>query len=167
MRDAIKLDRIDVRILSKLQTDGRISKVKLAEHVNLSTSACFERIERLVEGRLIKRYSAEIDLKRIVKIETMYVQITLQSHRLEDFQVFERAVAATPEIVECVAVQGGIDYILKVVTTDLTHYQEVLEQLLGARVGIDRCLGYVAVKTVKSGSGAPLEHLLNRHARDA
>lgn len=160
-----KLDAFDVRILAALQRNGRITKIKLAEEIGLSPSPCWERMRRLEESGLIRGYHADIELERLLQTATILVEVTLRSHTANDFETFEQAVADVPEIVDCYATGGGIDYLLKVMTLDIDHYQRVIDALLLAEVGIDRYFTYIVTKQVKASSGPPLTALL-QHAGD-
>jgi Lrp/AsnC family transcriptional regulator of ectoine degradation len=163
---ARRLDATDLKILAKLQSDGRITTVRLAEHVNLSPSACHERVTYLTARGYIKSFRAEIDLQRIVKYDLVVVEITLGSHHYQSFDRFEKRIAAVPEIVECIAVGGGIDYILKFAVTSIAGYQELLEQLLQDDIGIKQYFSYVVTKVIKPMSALPIEHLHARARRD-
>ncbi|MCW5692925.1 MAG: Lrp/AsnC family transcriptional regulator [Pseudolabrys sp.] len=147
----MKLDKIDLRILSVLQRDGRITKLGLAEAVHLSPAACWERLRRLETAGVIRGYSAMIDMEKIARRVTVLVEITLKSHRQTDFQLFEAAVAREPSIVSCHATGGGIDYMLKVIAPDIDAYQKTIDRLLTSEVGIDRYFTYVVTKIVKDG----------------
>ena len=105
----MKLDEIDLKILVALQDDGRITKTRLAEKVHLSVSPCHERVKRLEQAGYIEGYFARIDIDRIVANSLVLVQIHLKQHRSEDFSKFEEAILATPEVVECHALGGGVD----------------------------------------------------------
>lgn len=162
----MKFDKIDLNILSHLQNDGRITKVKLAEKSNLSTSACHERLSRLEGERIIPRYHAEIDIQRIMKTDIVVVQIVLKNHRYSDFQIFEKYIKSVPQIVECLAVTGGFDYVLKFCVTNMEHYQEIFESLLQANIGIDRYFTYVVIKPVIPFKGYPLQELMSRTQKE-
>ena len=127
-----RLDAIDLKILATLQKEGRITKQALAERVNLSPTPCWERLKRLEKAGFIKGYRAEIDLAKLAAMTTVLVEVVLLQHRLEDFEIFERAVQGIPEIVECLATGGGIDYLLKIVTRDIDAYQRLIDELLAA-----------------------------------
>ena len=157
-----RLDAIDLKILATLQKEGRITKLALAERVSLSPTPCWERLKRLESAGFIKRYRAEIDLAKLGGTTTVLVEITLKQHRLEDFQTFERAVKKVPQIVECLATGGGIDYLLKVVTADIDAYQRLIDELLTASIGIDRYFTYVVTRTVKSAAQPPVELFADR-----
>ena len=105
----------------------------------------------------IKGYRGEIDLAKLGGATTVLVEITLKQHRFEDFEIFERATRKIPEIVECLATGGGIDYMLKVVISDIDAYQRLMDELLTAGIGIDRYFTYVVTRTVKSAPQPPVE----------
>ena len=146
----VKLDKFDLKILSTLQRDGRITKLRLAEAVNLSPTACWERLSRLERAGIISGYGARIDLDRLGRFTTVLVEVTLKSHRLSDFQRFEAAVQREPEIVACDATGGGVDYVMRVITHDIDSYQRVIDRLLAAEIGIERYFTYVVTKQVKA-----------------
>ena len=72
------------------------------------------------------------------------------------------AIEKVPEVVECHAIGGGMDYLMKVVATDIDHYQQVIEELLNANIGIARYFTYIVTKPVKRARGYPIQHLLAR-----
>lgn len=145
----MKLDKIDLNILSALQRDGRMTKLRLAEAVHLSPAACWERLRRLEKSGVIRGYTARIDMERIARRVTVLVEVTLKSHRQSDFNRFETAIAREPGIVSCHATGGGIDYIVKIIAPDIDAYQKTMDRLLISEVGIDRYFSYVVTKTVK------------------
>lgn len=161
----MKLDPLDLKILAALQDDGRITKLRLAEIVHLSPSACFERLRRLEQAGYVKSYHAEIDLNRVVQTTTALVEVTLDRHGAADFSRFEQAINETPEVVECYSIGGGIDYILKVVAVDIDHYQSVIDRLLAADVGISRYFTYFVTKLVKRRLSYPIHTLLHARGR--
>lgn len=156
----MKLDSYDLNILLTLQREGRMTKLKLAEAINLSPSACWERLLRLEQNGVIRGYHAEIDLDRLVKTITVWVELNLKHHRAHDFNRFEQAVRVQPEVVECFATGGGIDYLVKIVTDDITSYQRLIDRWLADDIGIDRYFTYIVTKQVKQSMGYPLDTLL-------
>lgn len=149
-RQASALDRIDLNILAALQRDGRMSKTALARAVGLSPSACVARVRRLEVAKLILSYHALVDLKALAGLHTFYTEVTLRSHRGADFARFEQTVRKVESIVECYALGGGIDYLLKVVCPDVDHYQALIDRLLEEEIGVDRYFTYIVTKPVKS-----------------
>jgi len=78
------------------------------------------------------------------------LEITLANHQAKDFLRFETAVQTVPEITECWAIGGGMDYILKIVVNDVDTYQKLLDRLLADEIGIDRYFSYIVTKSIKS-----------------
>ena len=143
------LDKIDIKIIETLQRHGRMTKQDLAAQVNLSPSACLERHKRLEQDGYIKGYKADIAFEKIAPYSATIVEINLKQHRSEDFQRFENVVISIPEIVECYAVGGGIDYVLKFISHDIEHYQEMIDKLLNSHAGIDRYFTYFITRQIK------------------
>ncbi len=163
----IKLDAIDLKILAALQVEGRMTKVKLSETVNLSVSPCWERLRRLEREGVISGYKAEINLDMLVKTSSVWVEISLKHHQREDFEVFENLIADMPEILECWAIGGTIDYLMRVLTADLDAYQEFMEGLLDADIGIDRYVTCAVTKRVKKTGELPIESLIRGTKKSA
>jgi Lrp/AsnC family transcriptional regulator of ectoine degradation len=157
----LKLDDRDVKILAILSREGRISKADLARRVNLSAAPAWERLKRLEEAGIIKGYRADVALKKLAQHVVVFMAAELESHRAQDFQAFERAIASLDEIVACWAVGGGFDYILQIVTLDIDSYQRLVDHLLEARVGLSRYFTYIVTKPVKD-TAPPFERLLAR-----
>ena len=147
--ETLKLDARDIKILSILQVEGRIPKAALADRVNLSATPCWERLRRLEEAGIIESYGAQISLKALGPVTIVFVQIEIENHRKEDFSRFERAIDRIPEVVECWAVGGGIDYFCKVIVRHLTDYQDLMERLLASEIGIKRYYSYVVTMPIK------------------
>ena len=145
----IKLDDRDIKILSILQSEGRISKAALAERVNLSPTPCWERLHRLEETGVIEGYSAKIADSVYGPMTVIFVMIEIENHRAEDFTAFEAAIDSTPEVVECWSISGGYDYLCKFVTRDLSTFQEIIERLLNGGAGVKRYFSYPAIKATK------------------
>lgn len=160
--EGIKLDARDIKILSILQREGRIPKAALAERVNLSATPCWERLRRLEDAGIIESYEAKVSLKAFGPVTMVFVQVELESHRSEDFTRFESAIAALPEIVECWAVGGGIDYVCKLVVPHLEDYQSLMDSLLSREIGIKRYYSFVVTAPVKDAP-LPVERLAARH----
>ncbi|UUX48972.1 Lrp/AsnC family transcriptional regulator [Nisaea acidiphila] len=152
----LKLDARDLKILSILQTEGRISKSELAKRVNLSNTPCWERLQRLEAAGIVRGYGARIALEALAEHVTIFVTAELENHRSGDFSRFEDAVSGEPEIVACWALGGGLDYLFQVVTRSVGTYQLLIDRLLTGDTGLKRYFTYIVTKEVKNG-GVPLE----------
>ena len=89
------------------------------------------------------------------------MEAELDSHRAEDFSRFEQAIIDYPEILECWAVGGGIDYLLKIIVRDVDSYQRLGDGMLEAQIGLRRYFTYVVTKSVKCETALPVDVLAN------
>lgn len=144
------LDATDIRILSAVQRHGQLSKTRLAEIVNLSPTPCWARLTRLREAGFILGYHAEIALDRVVDFTQVVVTVSLTHHRKADFDRFEAAIKGMDEITQCIATGGGMDYVMHVFTPSLAAFQDLMDTLLAADIGIDRYMTYIVTRRIKS-----------------
>ncbi len=156
----MKLDKFDLKILAALQVDGRLPTSRLAQQVGLSSSPTWERVRRLEESGIVRGYHADLAAERLGPLTLIIVPIALENHREQDFRRFERAIEKVPEIIECWAVGGGVDYVLRFAVPSIDAYQSLIEQLLRADVGIQRYWSYIVTKPIKPFTGFPLDRLL-------
>ena len=162
MRPGKRIDSLDFRILAHLQRAGRCTNVDLADEVGLSPSPCLARVNRLEGNGYIKSYGAHLELAKLGDFITVFTEVTMSGHRPHDFRRFEDAVSACPEIMECYNVSGGYDYLLKVVVRSVVHYQETMDALLDAEIGITRFFSYIVLRAPLIRHEYPLERLFHR-----
>ena len=156
----MKLDQIDLKILSALQQEGRATKTRVAELVGLSPSPCHERIRRLEQAGYIRGYHAEIDIEKLARPQLVIVEICLKSHDAADFERFRRHIKDVPEVLECYQTSGVVDFILKVVSPSIETYQALMDRLLDADIAIGRFNTCVVTKPVKRYGSYPLDLLV-------
>ena len=159
MTGSFKLDRLDLRILSQLQKNGRISNVDLADAVGLSPSPCLIRVKRLEQAGYIGGYGAQLRLEKLGDTLTVFTEVTLSDHHREDFARFEAAIRDVDEILECHLVSGGYDYLLRFMTRGVNHYQAVVEELLDRNIGIEKYFSYIVIKSPFIKTHNPIERL--------
>lgn len=152
----MKLDAIDLRILEAVQTDGRITKLRLAEMVGLSPTPCWLRLRKLERAGLITGWQARLEPRRVAPVTSVLMEIELSNHRQADFDRFEKAVLARPEITGCWAVGGGADYYLKVMTRNIDSYQRLVDELLESEIGIARYFSHIVTRTVHEDGPVPI-----------
>lgn len=160
MEGTIPLDAIDRRILRELQADGRVSYDQLAGRVNLSASATLRRVKRLEEAGVIAGYAALVDAQRVGLGLTAYLNVRLEknseAHKRNPKDVFRAAVQAWPEVVECVALTGEMDYLLRVVVADMAHYSRFMMDTLLEHPSVQDCRTSFVLERVKAPSGLPV-----------
>jgi DNA-binding Lrp family transcriptional regulator len=134
--------------------------VDLADAVGLSPSPCLVRVKRLEEAGYVAGYGAEIRLGKLGETIVVFTEVTLDDHRREDFIRFETGIRPIEEIVECHRVSGGHDYLLKVITRGVGHYEELIERLLASNIGIDKYVSYIVVDSPVMKRCYPIERLI-------
>ena len=155
-----KLDRYDLRILSELQRDARISNQELAERIGLSPSPCSRRVKQLEDDGLIARQVALLDRKKLGLTLIAYVLIGMDRHTPERFENFENSIRQWPEVLECNLITGmDADYQLKVVVPDMDHYQQFLLGRLTRVDGVTSVRSCFVLNQVLSSTELPLAHL--------
>jgi Lrp/AsnC family transcriptional regulator, leucine-responsive regulatory protein len=150
------LDRIDRRILARLQVDGRISIAALAREVHLSPTPCAERIKRLERDGYIRGYRADLDPARLGRTLIAFVEVQLDRTTPDVFNRFREGVMRLEPVQECHMVAGGFDYLLKVRSVDMNDYRRFLEDL-AALPGVEQTHTYVVMEEVKSTHALPID----------
>jgi len=124
------MDAMDRKILSALQADGRLSVTDLAERVGLSPTPCARRMARMEADGIITGYVARVDAAKLGYGITVFVFVELERQSQKTLQEFERAIKRFPEVMECHLMTGSRDILLKIATSDLTAFDEFLENSL-------------------------------------
>ncbi|RIA46589.1 AsnC family transcriptional regulator [Hephaestia caeni] len=149
-------DRIDRQILGLLQDDGRMTNVELAERVGLTAPPCLRRVRALEEAGAIKGYHAELDPPALGYPITVFAMVSLKSQAERDLTEFEQHMADIPEIRECHMLNGEIDFILKIVATDLKAFQEILTTHLTPAPNVASVKTSLTIRTSKLKPGIPV-----------
>ena len=144
------LDRIDLRILNVLQSDGRVSNLKLAETVALSPTAVLARVQRLQRDGYILGYEALLNPVKLGAGMMVFVEVLLDRTTPNVFEAFKAAVQVYPEITECHMVAGGFDYLLKTRMADMMAYRAFAGTVLWQLPGVRETRTYAVMEEVKS-----------------
>ena len=123
---AVNLDRIDRKILTVLQDDGRITNLDLADRVGLSPAPCLRRVRALEQSGIVARYVALLSPARMGLNFEAIVEIRLKQQTREYFEKFEKRISDMPEVLECFLTAGDWDYYIKILTIDIQSYQKFL-----------------------------------------
>lgn len=150
------LDRIDLRILSVLQADGRIANLKLAEAVALSPTAVLARTQRLQRDGYILGYEARLNPLKLGRGMMVFVEVLLDRTTPNVFNEFKAAVQVRDEIMECHMVAGGFDYLLKTRMADMAAYRDFAGSVLWQLPGVRETRTYAVMEEVKNSSRLPL-----------
>ena len=152
----IALDDTDWRILAALQADARVSNSDLAAKVFLSPSPCLRRVRELENAGLIQRYVTLLDPIRLGLTVSVFIQISLEKQMRGALDVFENAVLARDEVMECYLMTGDADYLLRVVVPDMQSLERFIVDYLARIPGVSNLRSSFALKQVKYKTALPL-----------
>jgi DNA-binding Lrp family transcriptional regulator len=155
LNDAVDFDAIDRRILTELQTDGRITNVELARRAGISAPPCLRRVRRLEESGLIRGYHAETDPSKLGWSITFFAIVGLDSQKESVLSGFERTVATWDEVRECHMIRGGGDFLLRLVARDAAH-ENLLTQRLTGITEVSRVQTLQTIRTSRNLAGVPI-----------
>lgn len=153
---SLGIDRIDQRILSALQADGRLSNLRLAEAVALSPTAVLARVQRLTREGYILGYEARLNPLKLGRGMMVFVEVLLDRTTPNVFEQFRAAVQAQEAILECHMVAGGFDYLLKTRMADMAAYREFAGTVLWQLPGVRETRTYPVMEEVKNTTRLPL-----------
>jgi len=150
------MDRIDLKILTELQADARLSIVELSRRVGLTKTPCAERVRRLEKSEVIRGYHADLDPEAIGAGHVVVVQVLLTSTTEQDLRRFNEAVRRAPEIESCHMIAGDFDYLLKVRTRDIHEYRRVMGDQISGLPCVKQTHTYVVMEVVKEARSLPV-----------
>jgi len=154
------LDKLDREILRSLQADGRATYEQIAERVGLSPSAVLRRARRLEEGRVIERYVALVRPEAVGLGLTAFINVRLEkhaeTHKRNPMDLFRASVQAWPEVVECVALTGEMDFLLRLVVADMAAYARFMMDTLLKHPSVQDCKTSFVMDRVKATTALPV-----------
>jgi Lrp/AsnC family transcriptional regulator len=153
----LKLAKQDIEILKLLQKDASISTAAIAERINISQSPCWRRINRLEQEGIIKERVALLDRAALGMDVVVFATINLTGTGRQNLEAFEREIVRHPEVVECYTMTGIWDYMLKIVTRDIRHYETFVRNTLTESPEIRELHSHMAVTEIKNSTEMPLD----------
>ncbi len=153
----IKLDRIDRRILSDLQDNGRMTNVDLAKNAGISAPPCLRRVRNLEEMGLIKGYYTQVDEAALGYPVTVIALVKLSTVGETDLKKFEEQVAQWPLVREAYMMTGEHDFMMKIVAQDWDAYQQFLTTQLLKGTNVAAVKSSLTVRVSKNKPGVPIE----------
>jgi len=149
------MDEYDRKILSVLSVEGRISMTALGERVGLSKTPVTARVKRLEEEGVITGYRATLSASKLGVEHIAFLEVKLSDTREKALDAFNQAVRAIPEVEACHMIAGGFDYLIKVRTSDIFAYRQVLGEQLSRLPNVASTSTYISMQSVVDT--APIE----------
>lgn len=156
-----KLDNIDAKILHLIQSDAGLSVSDISEEVGLSSSPCWRRIKRMEELGIIKGRVTLLDRKTLGLDFEVFVAVKLALPNRDNMEKFEKAVARMPEVVQCAVVTGAVDFMLRIVTTDMHAYEAFLREVLLSIDLVSDVQSRIVMRQSKDTTAVPLNLISN------
>lgn len=160
MTDSSALDKLDKAILRALQLNGRETYDVIGEQVGLSPSAVLRRVKRLEDAGVIDRYVALVRPEAVGLGLTAYINVRLEkhteTHKRNPMDVFRASVQGWPEVVECAALTGDMDFLLRVVVQDMAHYSRFIMDTLLKHPSVQDCKTSFVLDSVKATTAMPV-----------
>jgi Lrp/AsnC family leucine-responsive transcriptional regulator len=149
------MDPIERRILTLLQQDGRMSNVALADQIGLSESPTFRRVKHLEESGAITGYAAVADQRQLGLEVTAFVQVTMVRQPDSATESFHAHVDEEPHIIECHAMSGSHDYLMKVVARNIDHFSALCMERILKFPGVQHVESSFSLKAIKQSRVLP------------
>ena len=154
------LDAIDAKILSIIQDDAALPVAEVAEKVGLSSSPCWRRIKRMEDTGLIKRRVTILNREKLGLGFEVFCSVKLTLPSKENLDAFDRAVMGWPEVVQCATVTGSADYQLRVITRDMSAFDEFERNEMLSLGLISNIESHIVIRGVKDTTAIAL-NLIN------
>ena len=151
-----RLDDTDLRILDALQKDSSLSTSDLAELVGLSQSPCWRRLSRLKEAGYIRGQVTLLNAEKLGLGTMVFASVRLSAHGRGNLTEFSEAIRRFPEVVECHAIMGTFDFLLRIITRDIRTYEQFLFSRLSTLATVQEINSTMALSEIKFTTALPL-----------
>jgi len=132
----------------------------LASQVGLSASAALRRVKRLEDAKVIAGYVALVAPEQVGLGLTAYINVRLEkhseTHKRNPMDLFRASVQSWPEVVECSALTGEMDYLLRVMVQDMAHYSRFIMDTLLSHPSVQDCKTSFVLDRVKNTTVVPV-----------
>lgn len=149
------MDATDRKILALLQQDASLSVAEIGNRVGLSSTPCWKRIQRLESDGVIQKRVALVDQDKLGLGVTVFVSIETGDHSQDWLDRFAQVVGAMPEVMGFYRMAGDVDYMLRVVVTDIQGYDTFYKKLI-ASVPLKNVTSRFAMEKIKSTTALPI-----------
>jgi len=150
-------DLLRRKILAALQQDARLTNQELAEKVGSSASPVWRRVKEMESEGIIKRYAAILDAERVGVGECVFAQINIERHKPDMYEKFQQVVKRLPEVLECHALTGDADFLLKIRVPSVKAYDQLLNDHIFRIPGVSHVKSSFTLREIKSETALPID----------
>ena len=151
-----KLDEVDLKLLTLLQDDGRMTNADLARKVGLSPPSVLQRVRKLEDSGLVSKYTAILDADKMGYSLRVMAMVSLSLHQEKPIEGFQKAVKEIPEVLEVLHVSGDFDFLLKIFVRDMADYERLVREQLSAIPGVGKIQSSFVLGVNKDTTSLPL-----------
>lgn len=126
----MKLDKLDLSILKRLQENGKITNLQLSKDIGLSPAPTLERVKKLEGNGFIQSYHALVEESKLDLGLSAFMQISLIRQRDNAINNFIAQINDIDEVLECYNVTGQADYLLKIIVKDIASFDTLIKEKL-------------------------------------
>jgi Lrp/AsnC family transcriptional regulator len=156
MKENVKLDQLDRRILAQLQRDASLSNAELAERVGSTSPSCWRRIRQLEEAGVLKETVRLADARLLGQSVNVLCQVRMRDYSAECIERFEDFVQRSERIMECYSISGDWDYLMRIVASDVAGYEHFLMRILLKHPSIASASSHFALSITKYQTALPV-----------
>lgn len=152
----IKLDHIDRKILTILQSSAKITNAQLSKEIGLSPAPTLERVKKLENAGILKSYHAKVDTDKLGLGVSTFVLVSLKGHNKDNIDIFLAEINKIDEVIECHHITGSGDFILKIIAKDIGSYQKLMLEKVSNINVLDNMESMVILSTFKDSKVIPI-----------
>ena len=152
-----ELDRYDRKLLAEMQSDARTPQSELGARVNLSTAAVNRRLKRLIDEKVIEKFTAVVAPGALGYALPTVVPAEVESEQFDLLDAMKRTFERCPQVQQCYYVAGEWDFVLVFAVRHMEQYNELTRQLFFSNNNVKRFKTLVAMSRVKAGLEVPLD----------
>jgi DNA-binding Lrp family transcriptional regulator len=149
-------ESVELKILSSLQADGRLTNQELSERVGMSTSPCWRKVRQLEETGVIRGYRADLNRRKLGLGVLAFIRVKIDGHNEVEADAFAAEVARLREVVACYSIAGDSDFLLQVVSPDLDSYADFAMSVVRRLPRIKEMQTTFVLKEIKPFEGFPV-----------
>jgi DNA-binding Lrp family transcriptional regulator len=158
VKDIVKLDALDRRILAQLQRDASLSNADLAERVGSTGPSCWRRIRQMEEVGILGNTVRLVDAQLLGQGVNVLCEVRMRDYSGDCIRAFDEFVQSEGRIMECFAMSGEWDYLMRIVASDVSDYEQFLMKILLKHPSVAGASSHFALSVKKYQTALPVVH---------
>ncbi|BBB31291.1 Lrp/AsnC family transcriptional regulator [Neptunomonas japonica] len=152
----IKIDDTDRRILRELQENAELGITELAARINLSSTPCWRRVQKLQDAGVIRKKVALLDSAKVKLNVSVFVHIKTRNHSHDWFIAFSKKISSYAEVAEFYRMSGEYDYLMRIVVADITAFDNFYKRLVEETPDLSDVTSSFAMEQIKYTTALPI-----------